>query len=48
MAHSSHKQYKGCQLCKPHKNRRNGDAARTPIAVLRQVGTKRRWNRHDV
>ena len=38
MAHSPHRQYKGCQLCKPHKNRRNGRAVREPWAVLRQVG----------
>jgi hypothetical protein len=30
MAHSPCRQYKGCQLCKPHKNRRNGRAGREP------------------
>lgn len=36
-------------MCSPHKLKGNGDAVRllTPSA-LRQVGVKRRWNRHDV
>lgn len=34
-------------LCKPHKHRGYGDSARQPFSVMRQVGKKRRWNRHD-
>lgn len=48
MAHSPHRQYSGCQLCKMHKNRRNGQAVRQPWAVLRQLGKKRRIGRHEV
>jgi hypothetical protein len=48
MAHSPHRQRKGCPMCSPHKNRRNGDTERAPWAVRRQVGKTRRWNRHDV
>ena len=48
MAHSPHRQHKGCQLCKPHKNRRNGRAAREPFRVLRQVGKRRRLSRGDL
>lgn len=49
MAHSPHRRWRGhCMLCKGHKDTRQGDAGRTPWAVLRQVGKKRRWNRNDV
>jgi len=48
MAHSPHKPYKGCQLCKPHKNQRQGRAVREPWAVLRQIGKKRRVRRGDL
>jgi hypothetical protein len=48
MAHSPHRQHKGCQFCKPHKNRRHGRAAREPWAVLRQIGKKRRISRGDL
>ena len=30
MAHSPHRQRKGCPLCKSHKNRRNGRAGLRP------------------
>lgn len=48
MAHSPHKQRKGCALCKPHKDRRLGRAAREPWPVLRKVGKKRRVRRGDL
>lgn len=48
MTHSPHRQWKGCQLCQPHKDRRLGRAQRDPWAVRRQLGTKRRAPRHDV
>lgn len=48
MAHSPHRQYKGCQLCHPHKNRRNGRAVREPWGVLRQIGKRRRVDRGDL
>lgn len=48
MARTSSRRWKGCRLCRPHKNAGHGDAARAPFRVNRQVGKKRRWNRHDV
>jgi len=48
MAHSLHRQHTGCQLCKPHKNRRHGRAAREPWAMLRRIGKKRRVTRGDL
>lgn len=48
MAHSPHRQHKGCQLCKPHKNRRNGRAVREPWPVLRKTGKRRRIRRRDI
>lgn len=48
MAHSPHRQHKGCQLCKPHKNRRNGRAVREPWTVLRKTGKRRRVRRRDI
>jgi hypothetical protein len=47
MAHSPHRQWKGCPLCKMHKHKGNGDAERAPWAVRRQLGMKRRMSRHD-
>ncbi|HEY3503802.1 MAG TPA: hypothetical protein VGN37_13585 [Actinocatenispora sp.] len=47
MAHSPHRRWKGCRLCKPHKHRGHGDGVRAPWRVMRQVGVKRRWNRHQ-
>jgi len=41
MAHSSHRQHKGRQLCKPHKNRRNGRAVRDPWPVRASYGRQR-------
>jgi hypothetical protein len=46
MAHSPHRQYKGCQLCKPH--RRDSRAARDPWPVLRKLGKRRRLGRNDL
>ena len=48
MAHSPHRQHKGCQLCKPHTNRRNGRAVREPWRVVRRIGKKRRLGRGDI
>jgi hypothetical protein len=48
MAHSPHRRHKGCQLCKPHKHRGNGDSVRAPWAVSRKLGRKRRWSRRDL
>ena len=48
MAHSPHRQRKGCGLCKPHKLRTHGQAVRQPWSVLRKVGKKRRIRRRDI
>ena len=48
MAHSPHRQRKGCPCCKPHKNRRQGRAVREPVAVLRKIGKRRRLRRGDL
>jgi hypothetical protein len=48
MAHSPHRRWKGCQLCKPNKHRGAGQAARQPVATLRKVGKARRVTRHDL
>lgn len=48
MAHSSHRRYKGCLLCAPHKFKDNGRSVREPWAVLRKIGKKRRVTRNDL
>lgn len=48
MAHSPHRRWKGCAMCKAHKHRGNGDAARTPHSALKRIGRKCRWGRHDI
>lgn len=47
-AHSPHRRWKGCPLCKPGKFKSQGDAFRTPWPVLRKLGIKRRFNRNKV
>lgn len=48
MAHSPHRQWKGCRTCRPHKDRRLGRAWREPWPVLRTLGKLRRISRHDL
>ena len=50
MARTVGRRWKGCQLCKPHKNARPGDAYRMPISAARRGygGRLRRINRHDI
>jgi hypothetical protein len=50
MARASNWRWKGCRLCKPRKDSRNGDPYRMPLSVVRksQGGRLRRLNRHDV
>ncbi|MBF9523055.1 MULTISPECIES: hypothetical protein [Mycobacteroides] len=40
--------WRGCAMCKPHKRRGAGRAAKEPTAVLRKLGKKRRLTRHDL
>lgn len=35
-------------MCKMHKHKGNGDAARTPARELRKLGVSRRYNRNLV
>lgn len=48
MAHSTHRRWKGCQLCKPQKFRDLGQAKRKPVGELRRIGKRRRVSRHDL
>lgn len=48
MAHSPHRQHKGCPLCKPHKSKRQGRSVREPWPVLRTLGKRRRVRRRDL
>jgi hypothetical protein len=48
MARTSGRRWKGCRLCKPHKDARNGDAVRMPVSALRQLGRSRRVSRREI
>jgi hypothetical protein len=48
MAHSPHRRWRGCTVCKPHTYRGAGRSAKEPWAVLRQLGKKRRVRRGDL
>jgi len=49
MAHSPHRTWKGCPLCKPHKRHGAPQAHKLRISELRRVaGRTRRLTRHDV
>jgi hypothetical protein len=48
VAHSPHRQWKGCPLCKPNKDRRRSDADRAPWQTLRKTGKLRRYSRRDL
>lgn len=48
MAHSPHKSYRGCAMCKPWKRRGAGRAVKEPVAVLRRLGKRRRLSRRDL
>lgn len=48
MARTSTRRWKGCQLCKPHKNAAHGQSERKTWRELRTLGKKRRVSRHDL
>lgn len=48
MAHSPHRRWKGCPVCKPAKFKDDGRAHREPWPVLKQIGKKRRIKRGDL
>lgn len=45
---SPHKSWKGCALCKPHKNKLASYANRTKFTYLRKLGAKSRVSRKTV
>jgi hypothetical protein len=47
MSTSPHKNWKGCAMCKPHKNRAAPRKHRDPVPVARKMG-KRNYARHDL
>lgn len=48
MAHSPHRRWKGCPMCKPSKFQDQGRAKRDPFSVRRLLGTKRRATRGEI
>ncbi|WP_327352267.1 hypothetical protein [Streptomyces sp. NBC_01304] len=48
MAHSPHRRWKGCRICKPHKLRGTGRSAKDPASVRRRLGTSRRLRRNNL
>lgn len=53
MAHSPHRSWRGCAMCKPNKRRGAGRATREgagqdPARVNRKLGRNRRGKRHDI
>lgn len=48
MAHSPHRRWKGCPVCKPSKFKDHGRAVRDPFRYLRWLGKKKRVSRHDI
>jgi hypothetical protein len=48
MAHSPHKNWRGCPMCKPHKRRGRGRAVRDPWQAVKATGRKRRIRRGDL
>jgi hypothetical protein len=45
---STHVQWKGCRVCKPHKLRSHGQAWRKSWGELKKIGKYRRVTRHDL
>ena len=48
MARTSTRRWKGCPMCKYHKDASYGDVVRMPPSALRQFPSERGANRHDV
>lgn len=48
MARTSTRQWKGCRVCKPHKDASNGSSRRKTLAEIRWLGRTRRITRHDL
>jgi DNA-binding helix-hairpin-helix protein with protein kinase domain len=46
--HHPSRRWRGCAMCKPHKGRGVGRAAKEPVAVLRHLGKRRRISRRDL
>lgn len=45
--HHPSRSWRGCPQCKTYKRRGAGRPVKDPAAVKRQLGTTRRYNRHD-
>lgn len=48
MAHSPHRRWRGCRVCKPYKIRGAGRAYKEPMPLMRKLGKRRRITRHDL
>lgn len=46
--HHPGRSWRGCAMCKPHKRRGAGRAAKEPVAVLRKLGKRRRLARGEL
>lgn len=46
--HHPSRSWRGCTLCKPHKRRGLGRAAKDPVAVQRRLGRVRRYSRRSL
>jgi hypothetical protein len=46
--HHPSRSWRGCAMCKPHKRRGNGRAAKDPIAAKRRIGFYRRYSLRSV
>lgn len=45
--HHPSRSWRGCAMCKPHKRRGASRRDRDPVAVRRQLGKSRRYDRHS-
>jgi len=47
-SHHPSRTWRGCAMCKPNKRRGAGRAVKDPVAVLRQLGKRKRLRRNDL
>jgi hypothetical protein len=45
--HHPSRSWRGCAMCKSHKRRGVGRAAKDPVAVNRRIGRTRRYSRRS-
>ena len=46
--HHPSRSWRGCAMCKPHKRRGTGRAAKGPVTARRRLGRVRRYSRHSL